>query len=50
MSNRLLDYLNAIDILVPNQFSFREKYSTYLAILKLVDDISEQLNNKSYCI
>ena len=43
MSNRLLDYLKANDILVPNQFGFREKYSTYLAILKLVNDISEQM-------
>ena len=42
--------LNANDIVVPNQFTFREKYSTHLAILKLVDDISEQLNNKNYCI
>ena len=27
-SNRLLVYLNDNDILVPNQFGFREKYST----------------------
>ena len=50
MSNRLLDYQNANDILVPNQFGFRDKYSTYFAILKLVDDISEQLNNANYSI
>ena len=49
MSNRLLDDQNANDILVSNQFNFRENYSTYLVILKLVY-ISEQLNNKNYCI
>jgi hypothetical protein len=47
---RLLDYLKSSDILVPNQFGFREKHSTYMAILKLVDDISEELNNKNYSI
>ena len=47
MSNRLLDYQNTNDILVPNQLGFREKCSTYLAILELVDDISEQLDNKN---
>ena len=42
MSNCLLDYLNVNDILVSTQFGFREKYSTYMVILKLVDDTSEQ--------
>ena len=39
MYNRLLDYVNANNILYPNQFGFREKHSTYIALLKLIDDI-----------
>ena len=46
MYNRLLDYANANNILYPNQFGFREKHSTYMALLKLIDDISEKLTTK----
>ena len=38
----LLDFLNKNDILVKNQFGFREKHSNYLAILDLVDTISQK--------
>ena len=46
MYNRLLDYVNANNILSPNQFGVREKHSTYMALLKLVDDILEEIDNK----
>ena len=39
MYNRLLDYVNANTILYPNQFGFREKHSTYMVLLKLIEDI-----------
>ena len=42
--------VNFAIILNTEKCGFREKYSTYLAILKLVDDISEQLSNENYCI
>ena len=33
-----------------NQYGFRENHSTYMALLNLVDDISEELNNKNHSI
>ena len=50
MYNRLLDYVNANNILYPNQFCFREKHSTYMALLKLIYDISEEIDNKIFSI
>ena len=50
MYNRLLDYVNTNNILSPNQFGFREKHSTYIALLKLIDDISEEINNKTFLL
>ena len=42
--NRLLTYLNFNDILVKNQYGFRDKHSTYMALLQLADDISNELD------
>ena len=42
MYKRLLDFLNKNEILVKNQFGFREKHSAYMAILDLVDKISQK--------
>ena len=48
---RLLNYVKNINnILSPNQFSFREKHSTYMALLKLIDDISEEIDNKNFSV
>ena len=33
-----------------NQYGFREKHSTFLALLKLIDDISNEVNNTIYSI
>ena len=40
MYYRLLDFLNKNDILCHNQYGFRENYSTYMALLNMIDDIS----------
>ena len=48
--NRLLSFLNMHNILTPNQFGFREKYSTFMALLNLVDRISDKIDNKEYSI
>ena len=48
MYNRLLTYLN--DILVQNQYGFRAKHSTYMALLQLADDISNELDLKNNSI
>ena len=50
MYNRLLDYLNKNYILCHNQYGFREKHSTYMALLNMIDDISNELNNNNYSI
>ena len=44
MYNRLLKYLTLNKILVENQFGFRQRHSTYMALLKLVNDITEELD------
>ena len=33
-----------------NQYGFREKHSTFMALLKLIDDISNEVNNKIYSV
>ena len=50
MHNLLLDYVNTNNNLSPNQFGFREKHSTYMALLKLIDDISEEIDNKNFSV
>ena len=47
MYHRLLDYLNKNDILCHNQYCFRENHSTYMALLNMIDDISNKLNNNN---
>ena len=44
MYNRLLNYLTLNKILVENQFGSRQGHSTYMALLKLVNDITEELD------
>ena len=44
MYNRLVNYLTLNKILVENQFDFRQGHSTYMTLLKLVNDITEELD------
>lgn len=50
MYNRLLCYLDKNDILIKNQYGFREKHSTYMALIKLLDQITNELDNKQFSI
>ena len=50
MYNHLLNFLNQSNILTQNQYGFRENQSTFISVLKLVDDISEELNDKNHLI
>ena len=43
--NRCISFLNKHDILFENQFGFRPKHSTNMAIIKLVDKIVNAANN-----
>ena len=42
MYNRLLHYLEINKIITDNQFGFRKAHSTYMALLKLLDEISNE--------
>ena len=50
MYNRLLHYLETNEIITDQQFDFRKAHSTYMAILKLMDEISYELDNKNYSV
>jgi len=43
---RIYDFINKHNILTPDQFGFRPKHSTYMAINKLYNQISTSLDNK----
>ena len=47
MYSRLLNYLNTNNILVENQYVFRDKHSTFMALLQLGDEISSELDQKT---
>ena len=42
--NRLLNYVDGLDILTENQYGFRKKYSTSLALLQLYNKISSAID------
>ena len=50
MYNRLLEFLNKNDLLAQNQYGFREKHSTFMALMRMVDDISTEINNTNLFI
>ena len=50
MYNRLLNYLTLNKILVENQFDFQQGHSTYMVLLKLVNDITEELDKGNFSI
>ena len=48
MYNRLLNYLTLNKFLVENQFGFRQGHSTYMALLKLVNNMTEELDKEIF--
>ena len=50
MYNRLYNFLAEHTIISKKQYGFREKYSTYMAIIDLVDKISNNLDIKKHSI
>ena len=46
--NRLIDYLTKFNILNKNQYGFRQKHSTAMAILDFVDKIHSAIDNGEY--
>jgi hypothetical protein len=49
MYNRILEYLTDHDVLNNNQFGFKKKHSTYMALILLVDKIVDALE-KGDCV
>ena len=49
MHKRLYDFLIHFDLLIPQQFGFRPKYSTSLSVINFTDYISTQLDNGNIC-
>ena len=50
MYKRLLSFITASDILANNQYGFRENHSTYMALLNVVDQITNELDNKQFSL
>jgi hypothetical protein len=50
MYSRLENCINKNKILCENQFGFREKHSTYMALLNIIDQITQQLDSKAFSL
>ena len=50
MYNRLMNFLEKIEILYENQFGFRKDCSTHMALLTLVDKLIQALENGEYVV
>ncbi|KAI0237721.1 hypothetical protein LSAT2_011698, partial [Lamellibrachia satsuma] len=50
MYNRLLNFINKYNILYKYQFGFRKNHSTNMALMTIVDKISEALQNKQFVL
>ena len=50
MYNRLLSFLDKFKILIELQFGFRQRHSTYMALLLLIDELTKALENKDYAV
>ena len=50
MYKRLLSFITTSNILTNNQYGFRENHSTYMALLNLVDQITNSLDNKQFSL
>ena len=50
MYNRLLNDPSSDNILVDNQFGFREDHSLSMALMGMVNDISNELDNNMYSL
>ena len=50
MYSRILDFLETFKIIYDNQFGFRKKCSTYMALMILMDKITKSLENGEFII
>ena len=45
MYNRLVSFININDILSANQFGFQKNHSTYMAVMYLIDRLTDEMEN-----
>ena len=50
MYSRLEIFINKHSILCNNQFGFRENHSTHMALLDIIDSITQHLDNRCYTL
>lgn len=50
MYSRLITFIEKHKILTDNQYGFREKHSTYMALINMVDQISDEMDKKKFSI
>ena len=50
MHNHLLKCLNENNILINNQYGFCEGQSTYIALLRMVNDITREMDDKNFAM
>ena len=48
--NWLLEFLNKNFVLAQNQYAFLAKHYTFMALMRMVDDISNEINNTNFSI
>ena len=47
--NRLIEFINSNNVLSVNQYGFRHKHSTYMAVLELYNRISLAIDKNEFC-
>lgn len=50
MSVRLISYMEKNKFLTDKQYGFREKHSTYMALIELIDHITAELDNSKFSL
>ena len=50
MYTKLNNCITSYDILNNNGYGFREKHSAYTALLNVIDQISNEIDNKNYSV
>ena len=48
--NRLLSFLERKNVIVNEQYGFRENHSTYMAVMKMYEGISSAVDNKDFAV
>ena len=50
MYSRLLNFLNHYKVLISNQFGFRKLHSSYMALMVMINELTNALENGDYVI